>query len=859
MWSSWTESAKASLQQALDKTSDALEKTGDALTQAAVQARHTSAATTTTDEKDKNPATTTTASSTLLSSFPAATTITAPTTTSLTWTSVVESTKALGEKATQLAQESQAKFQREYQKAQQLAAEQARQAQLRPTSLPLDVAALQDLQVVYITDRILTCRHPAMASSENGDLTPPRQLAALGQLLHKRHAGRFLVWNLSEVEYDEAAALYLDHQVLNYSFPGSPSPPLGLLLKLLTSLESWLRADAQNVAVVHCLTGKGRTSLVVAAFLGWMAEAGFGDIREALSYIAKCKQISVDDLTIPSQRRYASYFTNMLEDSIRPSQPPLLITRVILSQPPRFARGPGRNPNNQGDGTAADNKDGGEEGGKNDDNNNHNNSETSSSWKEDDFWGCAPYLQLFKGGQLVFTAPASRSYSEQEDQEKDGDKTPTDDKDDKEKKTTENSTAATPPNRHKKESLPFCHAGDGSVSFHVNQIVQGDVLLRCRHLTAKRQRVSMFRAAFHTGYMGNNSVLRLTKSQLDGACNDHQRFADDFYVDVLLEPVDAEEAGKLLQKTQDIPTPEETEQVVDGQETSKKTTTVTATAYDTMLDRDSRFWDVIEKRRQAQKEQEQKTKAADEAAATYHDIIHDPNYGPTVGRRRTWGAPEGAKLAAAGGSGGKTTSSGSGGDTFSIGGDMDFLPQESSSNDAATAAAAAPPKKKEPRVRDSLMDALTGALDDDDLGDEEDEEHEVVFFDAGAAASSGKESEQKAAEAATAMTTDASQPTTATEANAQGTTTTVDATPNTAAAAAATETASSSVTSTSQQDSAVVVDAMDATPPDDDDDELLITANLSLDDDDMNALLGAGAEDDLDADLEDLENLLAQK
>lgn len=206
-------------------------------------------------------------------------------------------------------------------------------ARRRDPSLPLDVDALRDAEVIYVTDRIMTLSHPAMQSTVDGTITPARKLAAIGHLLHKRHGGRYMVWNLSEVEYDVSI---LDDQVLLFSFPGSPSPPLGLLLKLLISMESWLKADERNVAVVHCLTGKGRTSTVVAAFLCWMGEAGFRDVHRALEYIAKCKRCPVEDLTIPSQRRYIQYFANML-DGVRPSQPPLMLKRIILSEAPRVS------------------------------------------------------------------------------------------------------------------------------------------------------------------------------------------------------------------------------------------------------------------------------------------------------------------------------------------------------------------------------------------------------------------------------------------------------------------------------------------------------------------------------------------
>jgi tensin len=113
--------------------------------------------------------------------------------------------------------------------------------------------------------------HPATASKVIPAITAERKLAAVGHLLDRRHDGRYLCWNLSEVDYDVSI---LNDQVLTFSFPGSPSPPLGLLLKLLVSIENWMKADKRNVAVVHCLTGKGRTSTILACFLSWMREAG---------------------------------------------------------------------------------------------------------------------------------------------------------------------------------------------------------------------------------------------------------------------------------------------------------------------------------------------------------------------------------------------------------------------------------------------------------------------------------------------------------------------------------------------------------------------------------------------------------
>jgi C2 domain of PTEN tumour-suppressor protein len=690
MWSTWSESAKSSI-------TSALEKTGDVISKAATNARHlgenasTSPGIPPANESDGSDAPnapaeayTTGRSSEEEEGGAAASASGKPQAELLLknlqvgWTSVVESTKA-GIKVAQFKLEEE-----QHRLTERL--HKARSAYYRrDLELPLDVAALKDAEVVYLTDRLITLSHPAAPSATHPEIiTAERKLAAVGHLLQKRHGGRFMVWNLSEVEYDIGI---LDDQVLTFSFPGSPSPPLGLLLKLLISMESWLKADDRNVAVVHCLTGKGRTSTVMAAFLCWMGEAGFCDVHEALAYIAACKQVPPDDLTIPSQRRYASYFKNML-DSVRPSQPPLLLKRVIMSEAPRFARGPPLEDRKRDGDTSAPSS------GKSTPTKPLN--AAAGGDEEAQRMGCAPYLQIFKAGKLLHTSPASLS--------------------------------AQPPPDSDSNELTFCQVADGSVSFHINQIVQGDILIRCRHLTTHRQRISMFRAAFHTGYVPPK-VMRLTKSQLDGACND-PRFPEDFFLDVIFEAVDAETASKVLQDSAAASKEEGTEGKEEtsatpavkssGSEQAKLlaggSTTVQASAYDTMLHRDSRFWEVIAARRELHSKDQSKASIGGS---------EDPTWGPTVGRRRDFAA----KKKSGGGTSGRASASSPQSkekvealETFSIGAELDFLPESADKDRGAPSDVT---KSKQPK-KDSLMEALMGALTDDEDSGMEDSE-EIVF------------------------------------------------------------------------------------------------------------------------------------
>jgi C2 domain of PTEN tumour-suppressor protein len=611
-----------------------------------------------------------------------------------------------------------------------------------------------------------------------------------------------MVWNISEVSYDVDI---LDDQVLTFSFPGSPSPPLGLLLKLLVSMESWLKADSRNVAVIHCLTGKGRTSTVLAAFLCWMGEAGFSDIYQALEYIAKCKQITPDELTIPSQRRYCSYFKNML-DGVHPSQPPLMLRRIIMSEAPKYAKGP--TPKKKT--VTAD-------------------GETVETPEDDEevirkSMGCVPYIQLFKTGKLLHTAPATLNYQENENE------------------------------------LPFCTIADGSISFHINQIVQGDILIRARHLTATRKRISMFRAAFHTGYVPPK-VMRLTKSQLDGACID-ERFASDFFLDLIFEPITTEEASKLLQTEDGTSTTTATAPAVEikpGSEAAAELmgggNLVTASAYDTMLHRDSRFWDVITARKKLHDEKQQQqqnssteTSTTDGSAAT---LAMDPMVGAIIGRRRAFDgttvtSPDvAAKADAAKGAL----------ETFSIGGEFDFLPEvvhgESQGDNqrptgtgsgpgAAGNANTGPPKK------DHLMEALMGALEDEDVQMTPD--HEVVVFDS--------HPEGVAFMPMAPILSTSEDETTTTKSDAT-TTTTPQSTPSPTIVTIPDKKENEEITATTTQSTTI---------PSTDDVDALNAALLEVDDD-LAAAGGTGGDgtdvdylnlDIDDAELEDLENFLSK-
>lgn len=304
--------------------------------------------------------------------------------------------------------------------------------------------------------------------------------------------------------------------------------------------------------------------------------------------------------------------------------------------------------------------------------------------------------------------------------------------------------------------------------------MQGDILVRCRHLSSRGQRVSVFRAALHTGYVPPK-VLRLARDQLDGACRDSRRFGDGFFLDLVFGECDAETAGQHLQndakdaktacKESDNDKDDATSNAKVKKRMSKtkkeamKATSNEATgrralgnlgeggvtgqeAYDSMLHRDSRFWDVIIQR----KERRLRRGAMMDNVSLSSDVgtnkvkgndgtkvnkegEENTSRGSTIGKKRVFAADgavlpinDGERSQEKGVGQGVTDADKKGGiserDAFSIVGELDFLGDgEAGLQDKASTPKTVLPKK------DDLMDALM-ALEDDIEEDNEEQEND---------------------------------------------------------------------------------------------------------------------------------------
>ncbi|KAG6742928.1 hypothetical protein POTOM_053872 [Populus tomentosa] len=118
-----------------------------------------------------------------------------------------------------------------------------------------------DLDMSYITGRILAMSFPA----ERVRAMYRNPLWQVKSVLDMRHGEHYKIYNLCiEEAYDPS---HFHGRVETYPFDDNHVPPLEMMKLFCESVGSWLSSDPRNIAVVHCMAGKGRTGLMVCAYL----------------------------------------------------------------------------------------------------------------------------------------------------------------------------------------------------------------------------------------------------------------------------------------------------------------------------------------------------------------------------------------------------------------------------------------------------------------------------------------------------------------------------------------------------------------------------------------------------------------
>ncbi|XP_065606648.1 tensin-1 isoform X9 [Cyrtonyx montezumae] len=206
---------------------------------------------------------------------------------------------------------------------------QAHRKTARSMSLTAAMESSCELDLVYITERIIAVSYPSTAEEQ----TFRNNLREVAHMLKSKHGDNYVLFNLSERRHDISK---LHPKVLDFGWPDLHTPALEKICSICKAMDTWLNAVAHNVVVLHNKGNRGRLGVVVAAYMHYSNISASADQaldRFAMKRFYEDKVVPVGQ---PSQKRYIHYFSGLLSGSIKMNNKPLFLHHVIMHGIPNF-------------------------------------------------------------------------------------------------------------------------------------------------------------------------------------------------------------------------------------------------------------------------------------------------------------------------------------------------------------------------------------------------------------------------------------------------------------------------------------------------------------------------------------------
>ncbi|XP_066527330.1 tensin-2 isoform X4 [Hoplias malabaricus] len=186
-----------------------------------------------------------------------------------------------------------------------------------------------DFDLTYITERIISVFFPPLLEEQRYRLN----LKEVASMLKSKHQDKFLLFNLSERRHDITR---LNPKVHDFGWPDLHAPPLDKICAMCKAMETWINSDPQHVVVLHCKGNKGKTGVIIAAYMHYSKISAGAD--QALSTLAMRKfcEDKVSSSLQPSQNRYIYYFGGLLSGAIKMNSSPLFLHQVLIPTIPKF-------------------------------------------------------------------------------------------------------------------------------------------------------------------------------------------------------------------------------------------------------------------------------------------------------------------------------------------------------------------------------------------------------------------------------------------------------------------------------------------------------------------------------------------
>jgi protein-tyrosine phosphatase len=151
------------------------------------------------------------------------------------------------------------------------------------------------------------------------------------KFLEKFHPDKYKVFNLrGQYAYDEKNFHY---RVVSYEMKDHHPPRLELMAPFCREVHDHLEKDPTNVVAVHCKAGKGRTGVMICAYLYYIKF--FENPRQIMDYYSIVRTHNNKGVTIPSQRRYVYYFAHLRDKQLNYLPLKIELVGIYIERPPK--------------------------------------------------------------------------------------------------------------------------------------------------------------------------------------------------------------------------------------------------------------------------------------------------------------------------------------------------------------------------------------------------------------------------------------------------------------------------------------------------------------------------------------------
>eukprot|EP01023_Acetabularia_acetabulum_P059440 TRINITY_DN7143_c0_g1_i6.p1 TRINITY_DN7143_c0_g1~~TRINITY_DN7143_c0_g1_i6.p1 ORF type:complete len:570 (-),score=73.78 TRINITY_DN7143_c0_g1_i6:246-1955(-) len=197
------------------------------------------------------------------------------------------------------------------------------------------VHAKYDLDLTYITDRIIGMSIPGYTTFLSVVCNPYSQVK---NFLDSYHPNSYKVYNLC-IEYEYKGEELFDGRYRYFPTEDMQPPSLQDMYKFCIDAHQWLNQDSNNIVVIHCKGGKGRTGCMICALLVYLAViqkeeySEFLDPDQALYHFATLRTVDMQGITRASQKNYVRRFgeiVNLLKLGMFETVHPIRMLKLVI-------------------------------------------------------------------------------------------------------------------------------------------------------------------------------------------------------------------------------------------------------------------------------------------------------------------------------------------------------------------------------------------------------------------------------------------------------------------------------------------------------------------------------------------------